>query len=680
MAISEADLKLIEDVAVYYLQTGESSEKKGDGRLTDGKYSISETARHFGLTRTKVIKMLVTKGLYTSDAVRTVQELRSQGMTVKEIAKETSLSVATVSSYIPYTTEFHGSAEPSKHAREVREYRAYEKARKSGQENLKKERPPGRAGREDKDWKESWKKETAMSYKEDYARPARVTWENLREMLPEEAALQIEEADREKRERQEKNVKELKTIQNHPFMTSDQMEEVHLLEYLAGLCQGALATRNTSELEKLSGERLPLEPMTVWRLHLEMDYEAEEEELDILHRFGNLKGKAISRDLVVPSDIPLYALHYAIQRAFGWENSHLHHFFLDRDRVKELCENSPGKWRQMVGVIFRSPRMSEEAPFWADDYRGGSFRNWLRKKYTGPYLSRCGEEGLYSCRKDLKDVHEDTLLYVGYERYPVRGEDGKAIPGRYIEYPRFRGWAEKEGEEKKSRSFGKEERVEIVRFADAPMEVLFAAFDYDPFELLERLSLDSVLCPGLDFLPQEDEGFPESPEDASDLEDLSQLFIGKNLCHTVTEELSCIGEEINEVIRRNEDSPLNQVIPAPFAAELLYEYDYGDRWQLKITASCNCMDLDIDQDLLDRANIRCRETYRPVLIARDGEMVMDDVGGMPGFVEFLKTINPELESMDPEDRKEARAAKKEMLDWSKVVHWKWNDASDWNLL
>ena len=117
MAISEADLKLIEDVAVYYLQTGESSEKKGDGRLTDGKYSISETARHFGLTRTKVIKMLVTKGLYTSDAVRTVQELRSQGMTVKEIAKETSLSVATVSSYIPYTTEFHGSAEPSKHAR-----------------------------------------------------------------------------------------------------------------------------------------------------------------------------------------------------------------------------------------------------------------------------------------------------------------------------------------------------------------------------------------------------------------------------------------------------------------------------------------------------------------------------------------------------------------------------------
>ena len=359
MAISEADLKLIEDVAAYYLQTGESSGRKGDGRLTEGKYSISETARHFGLTRTKVIKMLVTKGVYNSPLAEQVQKLRNEGMTVKEIAAETGLSASAVSSYIPYTTEFHGSAEPSKHAAEVRQYRAYEKARKSRQDRMKEERSEKLQGEGSDNWKASWKKETALSYKEDYSRPPRITWENLHDFIQEDMAQKLEEHDRQRREFEEKGMEELKALRALPVKTPEEEVTIRAMEYILGLCPGALAERNIHELEKLSGERLPLEPMNIWRLHLEMDYEAEEEELDILHRYGKLKGKAISRDLVVPSDIPLYALHYVIQRAFGWENSHLHHFFLDKERVKEFCENSPEKWRQMVGIIFRSPLMSE---------------------------------------------------------------------------------------------------------------------------------------------------------------------------------------------------------------------------------------------------------------------------------------------------------------------------------
>ena len=77
MALAEADLKLIDEVAAYYLQTGDLNEGKRDGRLTEGKYSINETARYFGLTRTKVVKMLVTKGLYKTPAVDRVRELRS---------------------------------------------------------------------------------------------------------------------------------------------------------------------------------------------------------------------------------------------------------------------------------------------------------------------------------------------------------------------------------------------------------------------------------------------------------------------------------------------------------------------------------------------------------------------------------------------------------------------------
>ena len=44
-----------------------------------------------------------------------------------------------------------------------------------------------------------------------------------------------------------------------------------------------------------------------------------EEELRLLRAYGKPKyDAAISRDLLVPADMPLYALHYAIQRAFGW--------------------------------------------------------------------------------------------------------------------------------------------------------------------------------------------------------------------------------------------------------------------------------------------------------------------------------------------------------------------------
>ncbi len=680
MALAKADLKLIEEVTAYYLQTGELAGEKRNGRLTEGKYSINETARHFGMTRTKVIKMLVTKGLYKPADADRVWELRSKGMSVQEIARETGLSSATVSACIPYTTEFHGSAEPSKRAAEARQFRADVKARKSGQEEMKKERTGKTPEKGSKNWKSSWKKETALSYKEDYSRPPRITWENLHDLVTEESALQTEESDRSRREREEKGMEQLEVLRSRPVWTQEMTDLILSLEDALGLFSGALSTRNRTELEQLSGERLPLTPATVWRLHLEMDYEAGEEELKILHRYGKLKGKAISRDLVVPSDIPLYALHYVIQTAFGWENSHLHHFFLSKERVLELCGNSPENWRKMVGIIFRSPLMSEEAPFWADDYEKGSFKNWFRTKYTGPYLSQCREEGLYSCMKDMQDVHEDTLMYIGYRRDPETGEAGEVIPGLYMKEHSFRGWVREEEEQKEERSFSEKERIEKVRFADAPMDVLFEAFGSDPFELLERLPLNAVLCPGLNVLPRGDFRFPVSSEDAENENDPEKLFIGRNLCRTVTEELSFIGDQIDETIRENEDSPLNQVNPRPFATELLYQYDYGDGWQLKITASANCRDLNINQDILDRANIRCRETYRPVLIARDGEMVMDDVGGMPGFVEFLETVNPDLESMDMEERDKAEAKKKQMLEWSKIVHWKWNDASDRNLL
>lgn len=89
------------------------------------------------------------------------------------------------------------------------------------------------------------------------------------------------------------------------------------------------------------------------RLHLELDLKyADEEEIRILKEYGSMK-EAISRDILVPADITLHALNYAILRMFGWQNGHLHSFVLPENIFKGLTEDQFSIWAKMVGVYFR---------------------------------------------------------------------------------------------------------------------------------------------------------------------------------------------------------------------------------------------------------------------------------------------------------------------------------------
>ena len=144
-------------------------------------------------------------------------------------------------------------------------------------------------------------------------------------------------------------------------------------------------------------------------------------------------------------------------------------------------------------------------------------------------------------------------------------------------------------------------------------------------------------------------------------------------------------ERFIQRIRHDEiDSPELQVPIKAVTDTLLYNYDFGDNWKVRITASENCMDLvetgRITQSELDRANVKCREVYRPVMIARNGEMLVDDVGGIDGFADFLETVNPELKGMDPEEKEEARQEKKESLIWAKSLGWHKDNSTNFNLL
>lgn len=298
-----------------------------------------------------------------------------------------------------------------------------------------------------------------------------------------------------------------------------------------------------------------------------------DEELRVLRSYGKLKyDKTITRDVVVPIEMPLYALHYMIQRAFGWQNSHLHRFRLPQDRFLKITKGSAACWIDLIGVLFPSPLMGDEERFWADDYERGSFRNWLRSKYTGPYQSLNHHEGIIQCSMDRK----------------------------YI----LRRWPE---------------------LKEKSVQELFMMFEEDPNQLLERLPIGQVLA-----IP--DERRKKEPYFTDTFED----FLNDSL-----------KEEVLQIIESGKDEPEMQPGIHCCTDVLLYEYDFGDGWLIKITADKDCCELlrsgRVNEAAVEKAVKAVCEEERPVCIAADGLPVLDDVGGIDGYIRFLRGINKEDE-------------------------------------
>lgn len=657
MTISDKDRDFMKEVTSYFLKTKTPLEPDG---------SIRDTADHFQINRNKVRKILITAGVLTSPYTEKALSLRRKGMTIKEIADELKVSTATVSMSLPYTDKIDNTLEPSSHTEDVRSYRAYEKQQR--------ERQAGRGKTEGKKFVKDWQKDISMSYEEDYNRPPRTTWDDIFEQLDnikENGAddksfhqlLYLQGLIKLYTENEDENNRYAE-LAKRSNLSEDEKNELESLRYKTGRYLGALNKRNIHDLEYICSESLPPEPISVMRLHMELYAENYDENIsDILKKYGHVQyGDTISRDMIVPSTIPLYALHYAIQRAFGWQNSHLREFSLPKDRFIELTENNVGMWAKLVGVLFRSPYMDETDQFWADDYEGGSFKNWLRNKYTGPYMSQCIGEDYLSCRKDMSRLDMDQEYYVlyipifdretnQYKEYissvePVYDQEGKKLPEPE---PLFPG--------------DKAHRVEIMPLKDVPSEGVEKLFFANPEGLLERLPLFSVLSSKLPSY--------EKPKGLQFIPKGSELY-------------KLVSDQIEDICREQNEDIMNEVYTLPVTDTLLYCYDFGDNWKIRITASEDCTDLiksgRITQAELDRANIKCREVYRPVLIARDGDMVMDDVGGIYGFVSFLKTINPDLTGMDPEEIKEVLNKKDDLLNWSKIVGWKAVKTKNINLL
>ena len=318
--------------------------------------------------------------------------------------------------------------------------------------------------------------------------------------------------------------------------------------------------------EKTMGNK-PRKVENVICLHLElMDSEVEGLD-DPIVKYGKTK-KSISRDVLVPEDITLHALHYVILKLFGWQNGHLHSFSLLKEDFEKLTGGRFDRYSELCGVYFRFPTEDFEDLYWDDDYEEGrSFSTWLRSKYTGPY------------------VYEGTGDYY--------------LPNQY-EVSRFC----KHFSNKNVKALSLQQIGEKIDLGG------------NPNNLLERLCLRDVLH-------------------INGSEDMSKDTVNtSNIC----------GSDAT-----------------PVAHELVYEYDYGDGWEVRITLS--------DVSYTDEEKEFVCQNYRPRCIRKDGLNVLDDVGGMWGYRDFLVTIH--------EGSKEEQ---KEMREWARYLGWTGRNANPKNIL
>lgn len=366
----------------------------------------------------------------------------------------------------------------------------------------------------------------------------------------------------------------------------------------------------------------------VLKLNLELNTRyLREEEIQILKKYGDMK-QTISREVLVPEDITLHALNYAILRMFGWQNSHLHNFSLPEDVFNKLTENRFATWAKLAGVYFRYPTEDYEDIYWDDDYKEGeSFRTWLKKKYTGPYRYKGFREHYLINQLDVRD------LYSFREEITVRKFDIQ------VKEP---------------------VKPYKVKIKEASVDEVINAFaDMTCNELLERLPLAEVM---------------HVKNKEINYKDIRKKILSK----TAEVDIERIMQEYHNsrfksLKQRREFFEKYNKSVQPIADELIYSYDYGDGWEVLIQCENvykknevgNWIDNEgkvVEKEIEQMEEVLLK--HRPVCIAKDGIELVDDVGGIYGFCNMLQTIY-EADIYDEEEKDERDS----MISWANMMGW-----------
>jgi hypothetical protein len=347
---------------------------------------------------------------------------------------------------------------------------------------------------------------------------------------------------------------------------------------------------------------------------------------ETLRQYCDVKN-GYSREILAPSDMTLHGLHYAIMQLFGWLNGHLRRFSLPDKVFHELTGERLDDYLDLIGVYFRmNIDPDDDDLFWDDDYDGGvSFKSWLRKRYTRPFHFLGKREQFMAAKKDAEvlrnEVRRGRLRQIIEERR-LKNDIVKKIVGNS---------------------------------KDIMLEELRSCTDFTYGDLLERLKLSEILGTA-----------PTGLKEIDQLRKKAKDYYEYNLNASGMKSLMGAKASMEDTWM-----PLTPVL-APITDTLNYEFDFCDGWEIRIT----CREMyyksaleEVAPELAEKIHTVMR-TGRPLCIAMDGSrQLVQDVGGIQGYCNFLRTVN----GMDAK-------AKREMKEWASGLSWTGRKASPEKLL
>ncbi|MDY0289515.1 MAG: hypothetical protein RBR15_11885 [Sphaerochaeta sp.] len=494
--------------------------------------SISETALQMEISTTKVRKILITEGLWSSARSLQIRELSDQGKSSSEIAEKLEISKEMVQNYLPYEKGLYDEPEKTDTATRSEMYRERNRAHAQKSQSNKPQTMNG------------------LSAVQGSATPV---------------------------------------AKNSPFA-------MHLHLEL-----------RESQLDQMPADRAK-----------------------ILSKYGAVT-KSISRDVVVPSSLALHQLHYLINMAFGWRNSHLHNFQLPEPLFQTLTEGKLLEVAPVFGYYLQFPNTTFSDAFWDDDYNESkSPRTWMRSKYLKQYRYEGYSEYWAENQAEIIDLAE---------RLPI------------LDVRPFRLRKEKENHRK-------------VSFEDATLQDLSDAIMFDngtPDELKESLRLGEILS--LDPLDIEEAKAAALATDNSSVR-LYKKYRDIAVSETIEEEgprdAAAYFRAAGKMSTLQKKSEPTKILP--ITTTLVYSYDYGDGWEVDISL---VREFGKDnQGVDDETAAKVIADRKPVCIAKDGLNVLDDCGNVHGYIDMLQTIHEG-------DRDE----KQEMREWARSQGWTGRDAS-----
>ena len=380
-----------------------------------------------------------------------------------------------------------------------------------------------------------------------------------------------------------------------------------------------------------------LDDNSVMRLKITLNLDnASDKDMETLRKYGKVKA-GISREILVSSRQSLRQLHYMIQKLFGWQNSHLHKFELFDEDMEVLLGDSFEEYCMLCGLYFRFYYDDVHGMvdiYWDDDYKGEEFKSWIKRKYSGIpcYL---GKQEHYLVAQSV------------ISRYLLNIMDEN---GLLSVRPSFDEWRRGIKENRK------------VSFEDATFAEMNCEFEYRLGEVIERLSLGEILTLNRG-VKNINAIYAMADECAKGLEENSpKLYLLFPRDGVIDGKLSIF---LNETDGKS----------IPFTNKLKYSYDYGDGWSVEVAlveeyvygASTEDgigffsngvkVDGSLGEILAEVAN-----KTSPKCISADGLPVLDDVGGINGYCEFLRGIHHEAGAGPYEDADDSK-------DWARSMGW-----------